>query len=287
MNVSIIIGGNEIMLSDGSFARLLNYDDLGLPELNRLSTRGPMQHGDTDLGFRQEPRFPTLSLSLVGTNKADLDSRRKRLANLFKPGQNPYILRFYLDDGTIRQIDCYYQGGMKMPSVDKPHRLSQKIGVISKAPDPMFYDPIAKSITFQLGGGGGSWEFPMSVPWTVGGSSINQSISENYAGTAPAFPHLIRIVGPITKPVITNTTTGEKLEFVDGVDVNAGDYVDIDLRYGYKTVIGSNGVYRGSDLTDDSDLATWHLEPPDGDAEYRSEERRVGKECRSRWSPYH
>src|ERR1051326_8798921 len=24
-----------------------------------------------------------------------------------------------------------------------------------------------------------------------------------------------------------------------------------------------------------------------GDTEYRSEERRVGKECRSRWSPYH
>src|SRR2546430_11545323 len=24
-----------------------------------------------------------------------------------------------------------------------------------------------------------------------------------------------------------------------------------------------------------------------GDREYRSEERRVGKECRSRWSPYH
>ena len=25
----------------------------------------------------------------------------------------------------------------------------------------------------------------------------------------------------------------------------------------------------------------------DGDGEIRSEERRVGKECRSRWSPYH
>ena len=26
---------------------------------------------------------------------------------------------------------------------------------------------------------------------------------------------------------------------------------------------------------------------PDGREPYRSEERRVGKECRSRWSPYH
>src|SRR5258706_1809061 len=28
---------------------------------------------------------------------------------------------------------------------------------------------------------------------------------------------------------------------------------------------------------------TWSCQPPGG----RSEERRVGKECRSRWSPYH
>ena len=28
-------------------------------------------------------------------------------------------------------------------------------------------------------------------------------------------------------------------------------------------------------------------EPSPQDAIYRSEERRVGKECRSRWSPYH
>ena len=28
-------------------------------------------------------------------------------------------------------------------------------------------------------------------------------------------------------------------------------------------------------------------EPEFPDAYYRSEERRVGKECRSRWSPYH
>ena len=32
----------------------------------------------------------------------------------------------------------------------------------------------------------------------------------------------------------------------------------------------------------------WGLEDPTGKSdEERSEERRVGKECRSRWSPYH
>jgi len=31
----------------------------------------------------------------------------------------------------------------------------------------------------------------------------------------------------------------------------------------------------------------WERRPGDGDFAVRSEERRVGKECRSRWSPYH
>ena len=39
------------------------------------------------------------------------------------------------------------------------------------------------------------------------------------------------------------------------------------------------------------ELAAKAAAAPDGDAlvrlYYRSEERRVGKECRSRWSPYH
>src|SRR3712207_4472701 len=36
------------------------------------------------------------------------------------------------------------------------------------------------------------------------------------------------------------------------------------------------------------DSAHWYIRPPFGhDWFSRSEERRVGKECRSRWSPYH
>src|SRR2546430_6374817 len=33
-------------------------------------------------------------------------------------------------------------------------------------------------------------------------------------------------------------------------------------------------------------LLAWSMEPP-ARLRFRSEERRVGKECRSRWSPYH
>src|SRR3989441_13217312 len=43
-------------------------------------------------------------------------------------------------------------------------------------------------------------------------------------------------------------------------------------------------VYRWTDGQGVTHLTDrWDAVPP----EYRSEERRVGKECRSRWSPYH
>ena len=42
-----------------------------------------------------------------------------------------------------------------------------------------------------------------------------------------------------------------------------------------------------SELDDGELVEQMHEDLYDGLAEERSEERRVGKECRSRWSPYH
>jgi hypothetical protein len=58
--------------------------------------------------------------------------------------------------------------------------------------------------------------------------------------------------------VITNQTTDEKLDFT-GITISAGDYYDIDLRYGRKTAVDSNGDSVLDELTNDSDLATWHI----------------------------
>src|SRR2546429_3757216 len=50
-------------------------------------------------------------------------------------------------------------------------------------------------------------------------------------------------------------------------------------------------VVRAGTLTDNTDKFTFDFlvfrYPKPGEAKPRSEERRVGKECRSRWSPYH
>jgi len=69
----------------------------------------------------------------------------------------------------------------------------------------------------------------------------------------------------------------------------APDQLDLDrferLTAQAAGVLERGEAQRAGDLLRDA-LALWRG-PPLADLAYRSEERRVGKECRSRWSPYH
>jgi hypothetical protein len=137
--------------------------------------------------------------------------------------------------------------------------LAQSVGVTLRAADPSFYDPVAVDINFGIAGGGTGTPVPTPVPTPVGASTVNQSIGVIYTGTWYSFP-MIRITGPLEDAVITNETTGEKLDFT-GTTIANGDYYLIDTRYGRKSVVDSSGVNKVGDLTDDSDLGTFHLEP--------------------------
>ena len=94
----------------------------------------------------------------------------------------------------------------------------------------------------------------------VGTSTIDSTKAINYGGSWYAYP-LIRVAGPITNPVITNETLGLKLDFT-GITITGSDYYDIDCRFGYNTVIDKAGNNKIADLTDDSDLGEFRIEPP-------------------------
>src|SRR5258708_34959307 len=62
------------------------------------------------------------------------------------------------------------------------------------------------------------------------------------------------------------------------------------LRFAYADppYLGQGALYpEHADAREWDDPARHHLLIRQLESEYRSEERRVGKECRSRWSPYH
>lgn len=253
--LSLIRGGTAYPLDDGTYALLTGDDGWGMAPLHRLQERGPQQHGDTDKGFRLDPRIGRLVLFLKGSSREDLYIKRQTLLDLFAPGDEALKLRWELSD--TKQIDCYYIGDMNMSGSDRKG-FSQEVVITFKAPDPTFYNPTAEARTFNLGGASDALVVPMEVPMVVGASTLDSTTVITYTGNWRSYPHLIRITGPITDCIITNNTTGEVLDFT-GVTISAGDYYELDLRYGQKTVVDSNGNNKIADLTDDSDLATWHL----------------------------
>jgi hypothetical protein len=261
IKVYAIVSGVEYDLNYGDPAKFEGEDDLGMPPLHRLEERGPMQHGSTDRGYRLDPRFPTYVFGIPAWSPAELRTKRRQLLQIFRPSRL-IIMKHVLEDGEIRYLDGYYYGGMKMPAQDRRAGVFQKTAIILKTDDPTFYDPEGVSVSFALGGGGSAWEFPWVIPWTVGASSIDLTQNLEYAGDVATFPTIIRITGPITSAIITNMATGEKLDFT-GTTIAAGDYYDIDLRYGLKTIVDSTGADQFSDLTTDSDHSTWHIAADD------------------------
>lgn len=257
MNLDIIIKGIAYSLDDGTYCQHLDHAGVGMMPSHRLTQRGPQQHGVTDLGFRGDPRVVQLALLLEGTLMSDYWTRRTTLLGLFKPTDDPLGLRFTLDNGDVRQLDCQYVGGMDMDSREKM-RYTHAVGVTLEAADPSFYDPVSETVVFALGGGSAAFEVPMAIPLNIGVSVMDQTVTIDYDGSWLVHPYRIRITGPISDACITNLATDEKLDF-DGVTIDAADYYDIDCRYAYKTVLDSNEVNKIADLTEDSDLATWHL----------------------------
>lgn len=88
------------------------------------------------------------------------------------------------------------------------------------------------------------------------GSAFSKNIA--YEGDWDSYP-VIEIVGPITNPIITNTGTGDTLDFTGGT-VGSADIWTIDTRYGRKSVLsGTTSVVQY--LSDDSDLAAFRMVP--------------------------
>lgn len=283
MDVKAIVGGTTYYLTMGDLAevgtelgedlRLVAFDNLGMSPNHRLSSRGPQQHGESDEGFRLDPRYFSLVWEMVGGGtRGALFTLRRRLLGILRPMESPTVLEFVLDNGDVRRIDAYVQDAPMGHNAGERYD-SLRVGVQFKAPDPTFYAASDVNVVFSLGGGSAALEVPLTVPMNVGVSTLDQVRTIAYAGSWYAFP-IVKIVGPITDAVVTNELTGEKLDFT-GTTIAADDYYEIDTRYGQKTVVDSSGANKIGALADDHDLSTFHLEPPEGEDSVRNNSIRV------------
>lgn len=281
-------GGQECSLNGVCGFILSEYDGLGVVNTRRLAQRSPAQNGDTDLGFRLDPRIVLLAWTQQGAGAAELWNFRAEMLGIFRPRtDDPVTLHFGLPNGLIYATDVNLTGELDHKFGDRLDGKTQRVVAALKASDYRLYNPIQQVLTFSIIDGYEGWSieepatsspyanntgwdvmpsgvFQVGNGWNIGQADLFIVTPIYYAQGAinadVEFP-IIRLIGPISSPIITNQTTGETLPFTNngGLILGIGEWVEIDLNFSEKTAINQSGNDVSQYLDTDNDLATFHL----------------------------
>lgn len=247
---------NGVNAGLGITIRYLGDQGFGLTPLHRITQRGPLQDGDSDVGFRLDPRIVQLPLLVEAmTIDAGYDAR-KALLKIFSPLQGAGILRV-VTSSYDRSLTCYPLGGMdfnQQPEQGYHVRTVMQL----RAADPTWYDSSASTTVSTPTVAGTATPVPLVIPWTTGQANINTALTITSAGDYIAYP-VITCEGPISDLIILNATTNAKIEFV--LPINSGETWTIDLSYGQKRVFDQTGASQIAAVSADSSLATWGIVP--------------------------
>lgn len=239
------------------------HDGLGIVRARTHVEAGPQQHGQTLAAAYLEPRVVTLQLRAQTASEPALQTQRDAMALMFNRPHVEIYLDIMMPSGTARRLDCRHHNGYTAPrDATTPYFMQTDVMQLI-ADNPILYDVDLIVEEFTLGpyyAGSGGMFVDTEVPTHIGTGNIIETRAIVYAGTWLEYP-IVRFNGPCANPRLENVTTGEVLEFEEGTEVNAFDYLEIDTRYGFKTVSNSVGESRIDELTETSDLATFHIAP--------------------------
>lgn len=139
-----IVNGTSYTLNDRNPFDVVSVQGIGIAPTRRLTQRGPLQHGETDIGYRLDPRQINLVLAFATTQLSYADGLRDTIAHIFGPGHKVQ-LRCTRSDASVRQIDCYTVGLTDMPITDDDRvGAFQRTAIQLVAPNPLWYDPTAE-----------------------------------------------------------------------------------------------------------------------------------------------
>jgi len=247
---------------------LYEHDGFGIPRTARIEDSGPLQHGTTDRGMKLPARDIVLYVQMFADDWEDYYEKRAELARWFSPFGNAGVLRVTEDGvggsngGGGLEISGYAVEGLEYPGSDR-EGLNQIVPIVLHCANPFWQDINATTVTFSGGGGSDTFGVPTVVPFKVGASTMLVSQFVDYVGDADAYP-VIKVFGPVTDFKIWQAGTNDLTQYTTlldftGTTIAAGDWYEIDLRYGVKTIKDSNGVNKISTLSANSNLATFRL----------------------------
>lgn len=255
--------GDTLALDGTSGIYVLQHDGLAMPPVQRVIQEGPYQHGGTLLNSRLQPRVISLALANLAGQTATWTARDALFAML-NDIHDPLYLDCTRPDATTYRMDVTYLDSLTMPRAGQHDGFDRYVLQLI-AYDPVWYNVSPQNVILDITAGGEGLEIDMQIPFGLGGTDIDESTWFVYAGTWISYP-IVRITGPVDDAKLYTWTIGSSASgyvqlFFDGVTIAAGDYRQIDCRYGRKTVVDKNGANKIAELSADSDLASFGIYP--------------------------
>ena len=143
--------------------------------------------------------------------------------------------------------------------IEKKTGFSRAFAILLEAKDPRKYEISEITVTATPSIISGTSALPFTIPVVISGDAYTGNASINNTGDAGVIPTQIKIYGPCTGPIVTNTTKDEHIELTGDVVLTDTDYIIILPQEGtiYKYDSVGTGVNIIKYLTSDSIF--WNL----------------------------
>lgn len=259
--VSYAVGGNTFVLSNQSPTFPVHYlgdENFGLAPLHLITSRSPVQQGDTTLDFRLDPRIIQIPLLVECATLQEQYDQRNYLIQMFKPSNKNGTLIVEYPDGRQRHITTRVLGGLDF-NMDTQAGYSIRTVIRLRCSDPTWFDPNQVTLPIVTISGTPT-AYPKAYPVTYGTSAFGGTYDLTYTGSWLSYP-IITVTGPVTNFSITNTSSNQNITLVTGTTIAAGSQLRFDLRYAYKTVTDQNGVNKIGLVDSSSELAQFAIYP--------------------------
>jgi hypothetical protein len=254
----LVAGSATYQVEEISGSRWVLFESgLGMPPVEHVVQRAPLQHGATRLFTRLAPRTVEVSFVDTAVDASGRWANRRALMEMLK-AFDTLVLRKVLPDGQgSYDLAVVYAGGAEFSSADDVYPRWSKVGIRLLAHNPVWAATDPSTVTVGLPSYPDAGQLPWTFPIMFGASAINRDMEVTYGGTWLVYPE-IDVRGPVTNPTVENLTTGEKLAIE--AEVLEDEVIRFSLDPLEKTVtnITDDTSWLGY-LSTDSDLATFHL----------------------------
>jgi hypothetical protein len=207
------------------------------------------EHGESPA---PNPKLQARTLQLTGRIQAPTIMLRQQAEHRLQAAISLGLFDLTVVDGIPLRVTAQRAG--EISRVDETD-LQATWQAELRCPDPLRYG-VAKSLLLNLPAVSGGVQFPLRFPLRFTGSTVSGDGNAVNDGNETA-PTVITLTGPLTTPRVTNTRTGQWVQYNDTLAV--GEYVILNLRNPMTALLQGTALRTGKVSTGGG--GTWGIKP--------------------------